>query len=100
MYIRAKRGLSLTMALLMLLSVLLLAVSCAENVENPVESGSLSQSVAETEEELAYNTVEKEKFNREFSILTREEMINQFKIEEYTGDLLNDLIYERNVTVS
>ena len=92
------RGLSLVLALVLTLSALLFAVSCGvadeENATTGIETSN------ETENSLAYDTVEKEKFGREFTILTRDDTLEQFEIEKLTGDLLDDSIYERNVTVS
>jgi len=99
-----KRGLALLMALLMTLSVLLVAVSCGETVEDDPKQtqgvGGTDSGEAETEERHAYDSVEKENFDREFSILTRDDTLDEFYVEEYTGDLLDDLIYERNTVVS
>ena len=99
-----KRGLSLLMALLMTLTVLFTAVSCAQTGEDDPKQTQASNATgtteAETEERHAYDTVEKEKFGREFTILTREDTLDEFYIEDLTGDLLDDLIYERNTMVS
>ena len=96
-----KRCLSFLLALLMVVSVLFAAVSCGENAEQPDETKSETGTTeSDTERELAYNTVEKENFDRTFAILTRDDMLDEFKIEDLTGDLLDDLIYERNVAVS
>lgn len=101
-----KRSLSLLLAALMLIGTLLTAVSCGETVEDEPkteDTGKGTSSVTdaeETEEIPAYTTVEKEDFDREFVILTRTDTLEQFYIEELTGDLLDDLIYERNAVVS
>ena len=101
-----KRSLSLLLAALMLIGTLLTAVSCGETVEEDPKTentGNGTSSVTdaeETEEIPAYTTVEKEDFDREFVILTRTDTLEQFYIEELTGDLLDDLIYERNAVVS
>lgn len=92
------RGLSLTLALVLTLSALLVAVSCGVADDETVTTG--FETSSETENSLAYDTVEKEKFGREFTILTRDDTLEQFEIEKLTGDLLDDSIYERNVTVS
>ena len=92
------RGLSLVLALVLTLSSLLFAVSCGNTGDENVTTG--ADTVAETETGLAYDTVEKEKFGREFTILTREDTLEQFEVEKLTGDLLDDAIYERNTTVA
>ncbi|MBQ3507631.1 MAG: hypothetical protein IJA91_03690 [Clostridia bacterium] len=99
-----KGSLSLILALLMTLGVLLTAVSCGETTEDPAaqtqkQDGTGTEEI-ETEEREAYATVEKENFDREFIFLTRSDNKEQFYVEEYTGDLLDDLIYERNTVVS
>ncbi len=99
-----KRILSLMLAVLMLISVLLVAVSCGETAENPDDSkdndGSAAGTVAETETDSPYAQLEKEKFNRDFTILLRDDCIEDFVVSEMTGDLLADSIYERNTVVS
>ncbi len=98
-----KRSLSFLLALLMITGILFTAVSCGQTTETPDETEGDSASATtelETEKELAYNTVEKENFDREFTFLTRSDNLEQFYVEEYTGDLLDDLIYERNTVVS
>lgn len=94
------RVMSLLMALLMTLGTLFMAVSCANQSDDPAQSDHTTAGESETEEELAYSSVPKEKFDREFSILTREDTLDQFEVEEITGDLLDDAIYERNATVA
>ena len=94
----ARRGLSLVLALVLTLSALLFAVSCGTTDDDTVTTGAATS--AETETSLAYDTVEKEKFDREFTILTREDTLEQFEVEKLTGDLLDDSIYERNATVA
>ncbi|MBO5110402.1 MAG: extracellular solute-binding protein [Clostridia bacterium] len=95
-----KRVISLVLAFLMIVSVLLATVSCGETQEDPVSTqGNGDTTVAETETELAYNTVEKENYDRDFAIFCRSEMRDQFEVEGITGELLNDLLYERNVTI-
>ncbi len=99
-----KRNLALILALLMTLSVLFTAVSCGQTTEEDPKqtqsSNGTGTTEVETEERHAYDTVEKENFDREFTFLTRGDTLEQFFIEEYTGDLLDDLIYERNTVVS
>lgn len=89
------------MALVMVLGTLFLAVSCGTGDETPTESESATiQGEPETETELAYNTVEKQDYDREFVILSRDDILEDFEIEDLTGDLLDDLLYERNTQVA
>lgn len=96
-----KRGLSLVLAIALTLSALLFAVSCGTtDEEETLPFDTTISTEAETETQSAYDTVEKEKFDRDFTILTREDTLEQFEVEKLTGDLLDDAIYERNTTVS
>ena len=100
---RFNRGLSILMAVLMLMSVLLTAVACGQTQESDDPKGtaaSTTRGEQETERPSAYDTVEKENFDREFVIMTRTDTLDEFYIEDLTGDLLDDLIYARNVAVS
>ncbi len=93
-----KRTLSLLLALLTLLSVLLTAVACADSGEDSEETTAANNS-AETEAESklsAYESIPKENLGGEFVICSRDDMIDDFWIEELSGDLLEDSIYERN----
>ena len=98
------RILSLVLAVLMLVSVLLIATACGETVETPVGSedpdGSVARTVAESETESPYAQLEKEKYNREFTILIRDDCVEDFIVSGMTGDLLADSLYERNTMVS
>ena len=96
----AKRSLTLLMALLMLLGVMFTAVSCATQGDDAVDNTGQSAESQETETELAYNTVPKQDYDRTFSILTRDDTLEQVEVEKLTGDLLDDAIYERNTTVA
>ncbi len=96
-----KRVLTLLLALLMLSAIVFGTIACAEQGED--ESNSQSSTVADestTETSSAYGTLEKTKYNREFAILTREELIDDMYIEKVTGDTLDDLIFDRNVAVA
>ncbi len=95
-----KRSLSLLMALVMVLGTMFLAVSCSNGEETPDESVSATLGETEPETELAYDTVEKQKFDREFHIMSRDDIIEDFEIEDLTGDLLDDLLYERNSQIA
>lgn len=83
------------LAALMLLS----AVSCGNGGEGD-ETQAVTKSEEETGEQSAYDTVAKQKYNREFGIVTRKGIEDDFKVDQYTGDVLDDAVYERNVTVS
>lgn len=96
-----KRTLSLVLALLTLLSVLLTAVACADSGEDTEETTAADTS-AETEAEtkqLAYETVPKQNLGGEFVICSRDDLIDDMWIEELSGDLLDDSIYERNKVI-
>ena len=98
-----KRSLALVMALLMTLGVLFAAVACAETVDDPKQTQGDTGTgpiETETEERHAYDSVVKEDYDREFTILTRDDTLEEFYVEEYTGELLEDLIFERNTVVS
>ena len=100
-YVTMKRSLSLLMALVMVLGTLFLAVSCGTGEEDPSKD-TVDQTTgeAETEKPLAYDTVEKKQFDREFNIMTRDDIAEDFEIEDLTGDLLDDMLYERNAKVA
>ena len=97
------RILSLALALLMTLSVMLAAVSCG-TPDDPAETGkgngTADGTIAETETDSPYAQLEKEKYNREFTILIRDDCVEDFEVENMTGDLLADKLFERNSAVS
>ena len=95
-----KRILTLTLSMLMLLATLLGAVSCATQGDDNAQTTVGTSDETEAGTESAYSTVPKEDFDREFSILTRDDTLEQFEVEELTGDLLDDAIFERNATVA
>ncbi len=102
------RILSVLLAAVMLAGVLVGTIGCAESGENPKDTtagtnastNAGSSDSTETERPKAYDTVEKEKFNRDFVILTREDLIEDMYIEDgITGDILDDSICERNTAI-
>ncbi len=107
-----KQTISAFFALMAILSFMLCAVSCADSTDtigetaeqtNDGNTGIQSSDITpeETERPVAYETLKKEKFNREFVICARKDHIDDFEIEEgYTGSVLNDSIVERNLVVS
>ena len=98
-----KRILSCLLATLMLACVLLEAVACGETTETPAGTGAGGTSggtTAEIETKSPYDELEKETFNRTFSILMRDDCTEDFIVESMTGDLLADSIFERNSMVS
>lgn len=98
-----KRGFAMLLALLMAMGVLFTAVSCGQTTEDPKQTvgpDGTGTDQAETEERHAYDSVEKVNFDREFTFLTRDDTKDQFYIEEMTGDLLDDLLYNRNIVVA
>ncbi len=97
-----KRTLTILMAILMLSATLLGTVACADLGQNAGEttaSKGTGENV-ESESVAAYGSLEKPKFGREFAILTREDLIEDMEIEKVTGDILDDLLFDRNVAVS
>ncbi len=96
-----KRMLTALLALLMLTAVVFGTVACAEQSEDNTDA-STTTAASESAEETssAYSTLEKKKYNREFAILTREDLIDDMYIEKVTGDTLDDLIFDRNVAVA
>ena len=95
-----KKALSLILALLLAGSTLFSMAACGETQDDPKDTNDvITSGEAETEKDLAYNTVEKQRFDRDFVIYVREDSARQFVAESFTGVLLNDLIYERNSTV-
>ncbi len=97
-----KRTLSLLLALLTLMSMLLMTVACANETEQPEDTTAANQDPSETEAEtdqLAYDTVPKEELGGEFVICSRDDMMDDLWIEELSGDLLDDSIYERNKVI-
>ena len=94
-----KRILTLLLALLMTVSVLFAAVACGESPDDSVQSES-NGAAAETETDTPYAQLEKEKYNREFSILLRDDCKDDFLVEGMKGDVLGDSLYERNTVVA
>ena len=99
--LKMKKSLSLVMALVMMLGTLLLTISCGTGEEVPSQD-TVNQTTgeSETEKPLAYDTVEKQKFDREFSIMSRDDILKDFQVESLTGDLLDDMLYERNAKIA
>ena len=98
----AKRIASFLLALLMGASLLLTAVSCGESTEDPAGSDNTAESgtQAETETESPYDKLDKEQYDREFSILIRDDCVDDFVVEGMKGDVLGDSLYERNTVVA
>ncbi len=98
----AKRVASLLLALLLGVSLLLTAVSCGESTEDPVGSDDATESgtQAETETVSPYDKLDKEPYDREFSVLVRDDCVDDFVVEGMKGDVLGDSLYERNTVVS
>ncbi len=94
-----KRILTLLLVLLMTVSMLLAAVSCGEPTGDPSQSESNGTNT-ETETDTPYAQLEKEKYNREFSILLRDDCKDDFVVEGMQGDVLGDSLYERNTVVA
>ena len=94
-----KRILSLVLAVLMAMSLLLTVVSCG-NAGDEDETGKGAHSSTEAESDSAYQQLEKEKYNREFSIIIRDDCADDFVVEGMKGDVLGDSLYERNTVVA
>lgn len=99
------RLLSLLLAIVMTVSALAVFTSCGENEEPNTDipetqgaDGTAKEN--ETDKYVAYDTVEKEKFGREFVVMSREDMVEEYLVEKITGEILNDLVYERNAVVT
>lgn len=95
-----KRVLSLLLALLMAAGVMVSAVSCGTADENtgtqaPDQTTEATEDVTET----PYAQLEKTKYDRTLTILSREDCVEDFVAENLTGDLLSDSLYERNTVV-
>ena len=86
-------------AILLALCFLLTCVSCGQTSDEPENTDEETTSIDETGDSKAYDDVEKERFGREFVILARDDSLKQFKVDELTGSLLSDLLYERNSVV-
>ncbi len=110
---RSTKRLTTLLAALLAAATLLSTVACANTNDPDGESDTTVETSAttsgsgesdtdantETEKVPAYDTVEKEKFNREFVFLTRKERLPDMYVEELSDDLLDDSIYERNAKV-
>ena len=97
-----KRILALLLALLMTVSLLMTAVSCGEVTEEPVDTGSKGttpDSDTEAETKAPYDLLDKENYDRTFTVLVRNDCTEDFVVDAMTGDLLADSIYERNTVV-
>lgn len=98
----AKRVASLLLALLLGVSLLLTTVSCGESTDDPIGSddATASGTQAETETESPYDKLDKEPYDREFTVLVRDDCVDDFVVESMKGDVLGDSLYERNTVVS
>lgn len=94
----AKRLSAGLLALLMAASAVAGLTSCGNNSEDPKET-STSAETGEQETVSPYDQLEKEKFNRTFAILNREDLKDDFEIEKLTSDVLDDAVYERNSVI-
>ncbi len=94
------KKITLLLALLMLLGSILSMASCAKSGDQGDDTKPEETTGGEAETNRAYDTIEKQKYDREFVLYLREDWTEQFMSEAYTGDLLSDAIYERNTTVA
>ena len=95
-----KKALSTILALLLVGSTLLSMAACGDTQDDPQDTHAATTEPAETEELQAYDTIDKQEYNRDFVLYLREDWTEQFMADAYKGDLLGDAIYERNTTVS
>lgn len=97
-----KRTLSLLLAVLLTLGTLLAAVSCGEPDDAPsgTDLGTTAPESPETETQNPYDLLEKEIFDRTFTVLIRDDCQEDFAISSMQGELLADSIYERNTVVA
>ena len=96
-----KRFLSLALALLMAMSLLLTVVSCGDAGDGTTtEGGTQAGSTDESATESPYQQLEKEQYNRDFVVLTRDDCVDDFVVEGMKGDVLGDSLYERNTVVA
>ena len=86
-------------ACLVAISMLGACVSCGQTNDDPVPTDTETAENNETGEVKAYDEIQKETFNRTFAILARDDSLNQFEVEDLTGALLDDMLYERNSVV-
>ena len=91
-----KRLISGLLAFLMAVSATVGMVSCGESEENPGNNDGTRDETQADETLSVYDQLEKEKFNRTFTILNRSDMKDDFDIEALTSDVLDDSVYERN----
>lgn len=87
-----KRVITILLALLMLLS----CVACGENAETPDETVTHASSEAETE---FFPDVPRNKYNETFRMIGFNQPGDWYYAEERTNNVLNDAIYEMNVTI-
>ncbi len=98
-----KRLTAVLLAFIMSLSAMTALSSCGDSLDG-TETGTVAEEGTTVEEDTraAYDTVEKTAFNRDFSILGREELENDFYVESFGADengFLDDAIYTRNKVV-
>ncbi len=79
--------------------LLVSTVSCADDGNN-AETQAGTKAEDESGAQSAYDSVAKQKYNREFAIVTRKGIEDDFKVDSITGDVLDDAVYERNIVVS
>ena len=97
-----KRFLSLALAVLMALSLLLTVASCGEADNGPTDTGKGTQNgtTDESATESPYQQLEKENYDRDFVIMTRDDCVDDFVVDGMKGDVLGDSLYERNTVVA
>lgn len=98
-----QRSLSLLLALLMTVSAVAVFAACGRPDEispsGGTNTGSNSDGAEGSETATPYEELVKENYDRTFTVLSREDCVEDFVAEGVTGDLLADSIYERNTVV-
>ena len=99
---KKKNGIRTASLLLAALICIGTLISCGDGEDTPADTGENAATAAQTEPETGYGALEKRKYNREFTILTRsdENAVSEFMVEKRTGAVLDDAVFERNVVVS
>ena len=78
-----KRFLSLALALLMAMSLLLTVVSCGNAGDGATtDGGTQAGTTDESATESPYQQLEKEQYNRDFVVMTRDDCVDDFVVEE------------------
>lgn len=87
-------------AMALLLTALMTAASCQSTAESVTTTADMQSSTPTTEEADVFAGLPDTTFDgREFNFLVRETELDDYFVEEATGDILDDAIYRRNTEV-